>query len=203
MLNSLKKPTAAPAKKPLTQAQRAEAVAAAVAAAEAAQAKKNGAKTPAASVTAASKTPAKASASSDKPKEAKEANGASSEEAAKEEENGEDDKDDGEEEEKAEKGQSGEAKAAMKNMTGYQPEVERSGVDSTKLEKAMSLLTDVGKKQKAEKAAAHKEVEKVTLAKEDVELVMAEFELTKPVAEKYLKEHGGNVIKTLDALVLA
>ncbi|KAG0359705.1 hypothetical protein BG005_000331 [Podila minutissima] len=206
MLNSLKKPTAAPAKKPLTQAQRAEAVAAAVAAAEAAQAKKNGAKTPAASATAASKTPAKASASSDKPKEAKEAkdtNGASSEEAAKEEENGEDDKDDGEEEEKAEKGQSGEAKAAMKNMTGYQPEVERSGVDSTKLEKAMSLLTDVGKKQKAEKAAAHKEVEKVTLTKEDVELVMAEFELTKPVAEKYLKEHGGNVIKTLDALVLA
>lgn len=36
----------------------------------------------------------------------------------------------------------------------------------------MSLLTDVGKKQKAEKAAAQKEVEKVTLAKEDVELVV-------------------------------
>jgi len=32
---------------------------------------------------------------------------------------------------------------------------------------------------------------------------MAEFELTKAVAEKHLKEHGGNVIKTLDALVLA
>ncbi|KAG0025670.1 hypothetical protein BGZ82_009898 [Podila clonocystis] len=206
MLNSLKKPTAAPVKKPLTQAQRAEAVAAAVAAAEAAQAKKNGAKAP--TPVAASKTAAKAPASSEKTKDAKDAkdtNGANSEEAsAKEEENGaEDDKDDAEEEEKAEKGTSGEAKAAMKNMTGYQPEVERSGVDSTKLEKAMSLLTDVGKKQKAEKAAAQKEVEKVTLAKEDVELVMSEFELTKPVAEKYLKEHGGNVIKTLDALVLA
>lgn len=36
----------------------------------------------------------------------------------------------------------------------------------------MSLLADVGKKQKAEKTAAHKEVEKVTLAKEDVELVV-------------------------------
>lgn len=36
----------------------------------------------------------------------------------------------------------------------------------------MSLLTDVGKKQKAEKAAAHKELEKVTLTKEDVELVV-------------------------------
>lgn len=36
----------------------------------------------------------------------------------------------------------------------------------------MSLLTDVGKKQKAEKAAAQKELEKVTLTKEDVELVV-------------------------------
>lgn len=142
MLNSLKKPTAAPAKKPLTQAQRAEAVAAAVAAAEAAQAKKSGAKAPApaaaaSKTTAAAKTPA----SSDKAKEAKDAketNGANGEEA-KEEENGEDDKDDGEEEEKTEKGQSGEAKAAMKNMTGYQPEVERGGVDSTKLEKVKGV----------------------------------------------------------------
>lgn len=41
----------------------------------------------------------------------------------------------------------------------------------------MSLLTDVGKKQKAEKAAAHKEVEKVTLTKEDVELVVCSWDL--------------------------
>jgi hypothetical protein len=32
---------------------------------------------------------------------------------------------------------------------------------------------------------------------------MAEMELTKPVAEKHLKEQGGDLIKTLEALVVA
>ncbi|KAH7041787.1 hypothetical protein BKA57DRAFT_472669 [Linnemannia elongata] len=92
----------------------------------------------------------------------------------------------------------------MKNMTGYQQETEREGVDSDKLEKAMSSITDIVKKQKADKASSgSKEVEKLVLAKEDVELVMAEMDLTKALAEKYLKEHGGDITKTLDALVSA
>ncbi|KAG0350605.1 hypothetical protein BGZ54_003730, partial [Gamsiella multidivaricata] len=69
---------------------------------------------------------------------------------------------------------------------------------------AMGLITDVMKKQKAEKATtAHKDGEKLTLSKEDVELVMTEMELSKPLAEKYLKEHGGDVTRTLEALVSA
>lgn len=67
----------------------------------------------------------------------------------------------------------------------------------------MTVITDVVKKQKADKAAATKETEKLTLAKEDVQLVMDEMELSKALAEKYLKEHGGDVTKTLNALVSA
>ncbi|KAF9970785.1 hypothetical protein BGZ73_006461 [Actinomortierella ambigua] len=113
------------------------------------------------------------------------------------------DKDEVEEEEKQEKGQAGEAKAAMRSMTAYQQEIEREGVDAAKLEKAMALITEVNKNQKAEKAAKQQDVTKFTLAKEDVETLMAEMDMNKPAAEKHLKEHGGNLIKTLDALVNA
>ncbi|KAF9916110.1 hypothetical protein BX616_004575 [Lobosporangium transversale] len=65
------------------------------------------------------------------------------------------------------------------------------------------MITDVVKKQKADKAAAQKETEKVTLSKEDVELVMTEMELSKAMAEKYLKENGGDVTRTLEALISA
>ncbi|KAF9168186.1 hypothetical protein DFQ26_000753 [Actinomortierella ambigua] len=112
------------------------------------------------------------------------------------------DKDEVEEEEKQEKGQAGEAKAAMRSMTAYQQEIEREGVDAAKLEKAMAFITEVNKKQKAEKAK-QQDVTKVTLAKEDVETLMAEMDLNKPTAEKHLKEHGGNLNKTLEALVNA
>ncbi|KAF9934650.1 hypothetical protein FBU30_000974 [Linnemannia zychae] len=199
MLNSLKKP-ATTTKKTLTPAERAEAVAAAVAAAQAAQAAKKAA---AAKTAAPSKTTAKTNGKDTKAAAA--TAGATNGEAPKEEGDaaGADDKDDEEEEKETEKGQSGEAKAAMKNMTGYHQENERDGVDSDKIEKAMSSITDMIKKQKADKAASgsHKEAEKLTLAKEDIEVVMNEFDLTKALAEKHLKEHGGDLIKTLDALV--
>ncbi|KAG0225842.1 hypothetical protein BGW42_004068 [Actinomortierella wolfii] len=113
------------------------------------------------------------------------------------------DKDDVEEEEKQEKGQAGEAKAAMRSMTAYQQEIEREGVDAAKLEKAMAFITEVNKKQKTEKAAKQQDVAKVSLAKEDVETLMAEMEMNKPTAEKHLKEHGGNLVKALEALVNA
>ncbi|KAF9102410.1 hypothetical protein BGX27_010989 [Mortierella sp. AM989] len=204
MLHSLKKPTASGAKKTLTPAERAEALTAAVAAAQAAQAAKKtanpsggSAKTTSTSATA-SKTNGKDSKGSKEKKDTKE-EGDSKEDG----ENGTDDKDDDEEEKEDEKGQSAEAKAAMKNMTGYQQETEREGVDSDKLEKAMSLITDVVKKQKADKAASQKEIEKLTLSKADVELIMTEMDLPKALAEKHLKEHGGDVTRTLEALVSA
>lgn len=141
MLNSLKKPaaassTAAP-KKTMTPAERAEAVAAAVAAAQAAQAAKKAATAPKSTPTSAAKTNGKDSKDNkDTSKDTKAAAAAATNGEAKEDgEAGADDKDEEEEDKEAEKGQSGEAKAAMKNMTGYQQETEREGVDSDKLEK--------------------------------------------------------------------
>ncbi|KAG0202413.1 hypothetical protein BGX28_005045 [Mortierella sp. GBA30] len=198
MLNSLKKPAAASAtKKTLTPTERAEAVAAAVAAAQVAQnAKKTAGATAAIAKTAGSKTNGRDSKDKDS-KENKDTNESTKEEGA------EDEKEDEEEDKETEKGQNAEAKAAMKNMTGYQQETEREGVDSDKLEKSMAMITDLIKKQKAEKASTHKEGEKITLSKDAVELVVSEMDLPKAVAEKHLKEHGGDVTRTLQALVSA
>ncbi|KAF9939745.1 hypothetical protein BGZ67_008978 [Mortierella alpina] len=219
MLNGLKKPastasTETPAKK-LTPVQRAEAVAAAVAAAEADQAaKKTAASVKTAGIPPRSSTAKASSATKDsfKDKEKGEKEGADAESThGNKDSDGlspQDDKDDKDEDEEAieseEKGQSAEANAAMKNMSsGSQQEVERDGVDSTKLEQAMSRMTDVNRRQKADRAAGQQEGEKVVVAKQDVELVMVELDLSKAVAERHLREHGGDVVRTLEALVAA
>ncbi|KAF9948174.1 hypothetical protein BGZ72_009872 [Mortierella alpina] len=211
MVNALKKPASTAstetAAKKLTPVQRAEAVAAAVAAAEAAQAAKRSAASaktagiPPRPSTAKASSAVKDSVKDKEGDEVKTSSGNKDDDASSPQDDKDDDEDDKESEEK---GQSAEANAAMKNMSaGSQQDVERDGVDSTKLEQAMSLMTDVNKKQKADRAAGQKEGEKVVVAKQDVELVMAELDLSKALAEKHLKEHGGDVVRTLEALVAA
>ncbi|KAF9280294.1 hypothetical protein BGZ68_007329 [Mortierella alpina] len=200
--------------KKLTPAQRAEAVAAAVAAAaEAAQASKRTAGSPKTagipprpSVTKASSTAKDSSKNkANGEKEGKEVGAAADGSKGDDASSPQDDKDEDEEDkESEEKGQGAEANAAMRNMSvGSQQDVERNGVDSTKLEQAMSLMKDVKKKQKADREAGQREGEKVVLAKQDVELVMAELDLSKALAEKHLKEYGGDVVRTLEVLVAA
>ncbi|KAJ3278576.1 hypothetical protein HK104_002206 [Borealophlyctis nickersoniae] len=65
----------------------------------------------------------------------------------------------------------------------------------------MTFLTDVSKKQKAQRTARDKELDKVTISKEDVELIMTELEISKAQAERALKENKGNAVETLRKLL--
>ena len=57
--------------------------------------------------------------------------------------------------------------------------------------------------KKAEKLARERELAKIAISKEDVDLIMSEMELPKDKAERTLREHGGDVVKALTALVNA
>lgn len=45
-----------------------------------------------------------------------------------------------------------------------------------------------------------KELAKVTIKKEDLELIMTEMEISRAAAERSLREHMGNVVEALIAL---
>ena len=48
--------------------------------------------------------------------------------------------------------------------------------------------------------ARDRELSKISIKKDDVELIMQELELTKGRAERALREHQGNLINTLITL---
>ncbi len=48
-----------------------------------------------------------------------------------------------------------------------------------------------------EKMAREKELSKVTISKEDVDLIADEMEISKARAERVLREHHGNVVDAL------
>ena len=56
---------------------------------------------------------------------------------------------------------------------------------------------------KADKLARERELAKVPIKKEDVELIMTEMEIPEDRAVRTLREHGGNVVLALTALVNA
>ncbi|RUS20916.1 hypothetical protein BC937DRAFT_94037 [Endogone sp. FLAS-F59071] len=112
---------------------------------------------------------------------------------------------DGDEPEQVEeKGIRGQASKDMQNVTGYvNEEAAGKDVDEAKLGKAMSFLQDAAKKQKEEQQVKQKEVEKIVVSKEDVELIISEMQVTKPVAERHLRENKGDVLETLRKMVVA
>ncbi|KAJ3017192.1 hypothetical protein HKX48_003674 [Thoreauomyces humboldtii] len=73
-------------------------------------------------------------------------------------------------------------------------------VDPKNLGKAMNFLNDVTEKQKAQKTTEADDAG-VVIGKEDVELLMSEFQLTKGEAEKALRAQKGDVLTTLRGLV--
>ncbi|KAI8915515.1 CG9922-like protein [Powellomyces hirtus] len=103
-------------------------------------------------------------------------------------------------EEQVETGVKAQANKEMQNVSAFDDEAG-DNVDEDKLGKAMSFLTDVNKKQKAQQSARDKELAKVVIGKEDVELIMNEFQVTKVQAEQALRENKGNVLNTMRQLV--
>uniref|UniRef100_A0A2K5IIK8 Nascent polypeptide-associated complex subunit alpha-like UBA domain-containing protein n=1 Tax=Colobus angolensis palliatus TaxID=336983 RepID=A0A2K5IIK8_COLAP len=74
------------------------------------------------------------------------------------------------------------------------------GNQSFNLETAMSVIGDGSREQKA-KQEWEKELAIVSIKKEDLELIMTEMEIPRAAAERSLREHMGNVVEALIALI--
>uniref|UniRef100_A0A0C9SAB2 Putative huntingtin-interacting protein k n=1 Tax=Amblyomma americanum TaxID=6943 RepID=A0A0C9SAB2_AMBAM len=84
--------------------------------------------------------------------------------------------------------------ADLEKVTDYAEDKE---IRSQDIMCAMSMIGDRHSKETAEKAARQKELSKVVIKKEDVELIMQEMEIARSVAELKLREHQGNVVEAL------
>ena len=77
---------------------------------------------------------------------------------------------------------------------------EEAELDSSKVADALSGLKLTGDDEAA-RQAKEKALAAVTVNKADVDLIVAELELTPEEADRALRESGGDVTKTLRALV--
>jgi NACalpha-BTF3-like transcription factor len=87
--------------------------------------------------------------------------------------------------------------ADLEKVTDYAEEQEISSQD---INRAMSLIGDKRSKEIAERVARQNELAKVTIKKEDVELIVQELEIPRSQAELKLREYHGNVVEALIAL---
>ncbi|CAG2108182.1 unnamed protein product, partial [Medioppia subpectinata] len=87
--------------------------------------------------------------------------------------------------------------ADLEKVTDFEEEREISSQD---IENAMSLFGDKRSKETAERVARMRELAKVVIKKEDVELIMKEMEIPRSTAELKLRECAGSVVEALIAL---
>ncbi|KAK7791178.1 hypothetical protein R5R35_005385 [Gryllus longicercus] len=87
--------------------------------------------------------------------------------------------------------------ADLEKVTDYAEEKEICSAD---LSGAMTIIGDRRNKEAAEKMAKERELLKVSIKKEDVDLMMREMEISRGLAERTLREHHGNVVEALVSL---
>ncbi|XP_046982874.1 huntingtin-interacting protein K [Schistocerca americana] len=87
--------------------------------------------------------------------------------------------------------------ADLEKVTDYAEEKEICSADFSG---AMTIIGDKRNKEKAEKMAKERELLKVSIKKEDVDLIVREMEISRTIAERTLREHHGNVVEALVAL---
>merc|ERR1719470_590070 len=92
------------------------------------------------------------------------------------------------------------ARYLLEKVTDYaeDKEILSTGKD---LEDALQAIRNKQAQKTAEKVARERELAKVVIAKEDVELIVQEMEIPKEKADRVLREHGGDVVAALTALV--
>lgn len=64
----------------------------------------------------------------------------------------------------------------------------------------MKLVDNKQEEEAAKRLLKEKELAKVSIKKEDVDLIVEEMEISKSKAERTLREHAGNVVEALAAL---
>lgn len=87
--------------------------------------------------------------------------------------------------------------ADLEKVTDYAEEKEISSQD---VAGAISAIGDRRNKEVLEKQAREIELLKVSIKKEDVDLIVREMEIPRTVAERTLREYHGNVVNALTAL---
>ncbi|KAF6024337.1 HYPK [Bugula neritina] len=92
------------------------------------------------------------------------------------------------------KGKHNDGAADLEKVTDYVEEQEISAQD---IQKTMKLVLERKQEQAMQRAAREKEISKVKVKQEDVDLIAHEMEISKLLAERKLKEHQGNVVSAL------
>ncbi|KFB46278.1 AGAP004606-PA-like protein [Anopheles sinensis] len=88
--------------------------------------------------------------------------------------------------------------ADLERVTDYAEEKE---ITSHNLySNAANLFEDKRSKENEEKLAKERELQKVQVKKEDIELIIREMEITRSKAEQTLRVHRGDVVAALEAL---
>ncbi|KAJ3098888.1 hypothetical protein HDU97_003663 [Phlyctochytrium planicorne] len=107
--------------------------------------------------------------------------------------------DDGEQQEDL-KGTAAQASKDMAKVAGF---LDQAGgvTDELGITKGMVFINKQIQRQKITKAVREKEAARVTVAKEDIELIVNELELSKSSAEKLLREHNGDLETALKAFI--
>eukprot|EP00824_Muranothrix_gubernata_P015153 TRINITY_DN31443_c0_g1_i1.p2 TRINITY_DN31443_c0_g1~~TRINITY_DN31443_c0_g1_i1.p2 ORF type:complete len:106 (+),score=29.68 TRINITY_DN31443_c0_g1_i1:170-487(+) len=86
----------------------------------------------------------------------------------------------------------------LDKVTDYHEERE---MNTSKVEEAMSILVAEEKKDKEAAAVRERQLAAVKVNAEDIALIVQEMEVDVQTAERKLREHDGDVVVTLQALV--
>merc|ERR1712066_625784 len=81
--------------------------------------------------------------------------------------------------------------ADLEKVTDYAEDKEILSTGN-ELEDAIVAIRNKQAQKTAEKVARERELAKIAISKEDVDLIMSEMELPKDKAERTLREHGGD-----------
>ncbi|VVC88311.1 huntingtin-interacting protein K [Leptidea sinapis] len=87
--------------------------------------------------------------------------------------------------------------ADLEKVTDYAEEKEISSQD---ISGALSLIGDRRNKETAERLEKEKELQKVSVKKDDIELIVKEMEISRTLAERTLREHSGDLVAALTYL---
>lgn len=85
----------------------------------------------------------------------------------------------------------------LEKVTDY---VEEKEISAQSIGDAMKAMSDRKTKERAKKQERERELAKVKINKEDVDLIVSEMEITRQIAERKLREHNGDVVEALVAL---
>ncbi|XP_055637517.1 huntingtin-interacting protein K [Toxorhynchites rutilus septentrionalis] len=87
--------------------------------------------------------------------------------------------------------------ADLERVTDYAEEKE---ITSKEITNAANMFEEKRNKENEEKLAKERELQKVHVKKEDIELIIREMEITRSKAEETLRVHRGDVVSALEAL---